>query len=1021
MLGFLRKMFGSAHDRLLTKYRKIVQEVNRWDQQLMALTDDQLRAKTNDFRQRYQKGESLDQLLPEAYAVVKNVCRRLNGTEVHVSGYNQKWDMVPYDVQMIGAIAMHYGAIAEMQTGEGKTVTAVMPLYLNALSGKPVHLVTINDYLAQRDCEWVGTILRWLGLTTGSLTNSVPIEGRKQIYACDVVYGTSSEFGFDYLRDNSMAMSKYDQVQRGYYFAIIDEVDSILVDEARTPLIISGPVPDSRQMYDELKEGVAELVRRQRDLCNRFATDARKVLEQIANPDVKKDKKLELEQEAYRKLWLVGKGTPQNKILKRAKENPDIRAAIDKWDLYYHAEQNKEERLKALAELYMIVDEKSNEYELTDKGIGAWQTYTGGVGSPEDFIMMDISHEYIKIDENHELDDEAKMARKLAIREEDSKRKERSHNLRQLLRAHLLMEKDVDYIVHENKIIIIDENTGRPQPGRRFSDGLHQAIEAKEGVEIQKETQTYATITLQNFFRMYEKLSGMTGTASTEAQEFKEIYKLDVLEIPSHRPCCRHDYNDEIYMTEREKYNAILKEVRTAHEQGRPVLIGTESVEVSEKLSRIFKQNHLEHTVLNAKQNEREAEIVAQAGKRGSITIATNMAGRGTDIKLESGVAALGGLHVVGTTRHQSRRIDRQLRGRSARQGDPGTSKFYISFEDSLLRLFASPRITGILQRFRPSEGEPISAGMLNKSIETAQKRVEQRNYMMRKHTLEYDDVMNKQRKEIYSFRNEVIQIDDIEPVAIEVIESVCKLGAERFMQNRSEEGAWDPEGYRQWLMHLFPVTFEPQEFDQDYLDVEQIEILAAEKVIQAFKDKLKRENLKVSAQLIATGEPPQPAHNAVRNLMIRKTDQMWQEHLLRMDHLRADVTLRAVGQRDPLTEFKHEAFALFDELSRNLRTEIARSIFRFEIIAPQQTLEQLLMSSGLRLERNRSLFDDLQKGAQESNDNPQKQHEEENGESEEHERSEPIAAEPRVGRNELCPCGSGKKYKKCCYQAEMV
>ncbi len=672
MFRFLKKIFGSAHDRLLNKYRKIVQDVNHWEQQFTSLTDDQLKAKTIEFRQRYQKGESLDQLLPEAYGVIKNVCRRLCGTEVHVSGYNQKWDMIPYDVQIISAIAMHYGAIAEMQTGEGKTLTAALPLYLNALSGKPVHLVTVNDYLAQRDCEWVGTILRWLGLTTGALTNNVPLEERKQIYACDVVYGTSSEFGFDYLRDNSMVMSAKDQVQRGYYFAIIDEVDSILIDEARTPLIISGPVPDSRQMYDQLKEGAAELVRRQRDLCNRWATEARKVLDlNLSESPIKKDKKQEeIEQEAYRKLWLVGKGTPQNKILKRAKENPDIRAAIDKWDLYYHGEQNKEEKIKALADLYIIIDEKSNEYELTDKGIGAWQAYTGGVGSTEDFIMMDISDEYIKIDENLELDEEAKIARKLAIREEDAKRKEKAHNLRQLLRAHLLMEKDVDYIIYENKIVIIDEHTGRAQPGRRFSDGLHQAIEAKEGLEIQKETQTYATITLQNFFRMYEKLSGMTGTASTEAQEFKEIYKLDVLEIPTHRPCLRTDYNDEIYMTEREKYHAILKEVKATHEQGRPILIGTESVEVSEKLSRIFKQNQLKHTVLNAKQNASEAEIVAEAGKRGAITIATNMAGRGTDIKLEPGVAEIGGLYVMGTTRHQSRRTDRQLRGRCARQGD---------------------------------------------------------------------------------------------------------------------------------------------------------------------------------------------------------------------------------------------------------------------------------------------------------------------------------------------------------------
>lgn len=1005
MMGFLKKIFGSAHDRLLHKYRKIVTEVNRWENQFSSLSDDELRGKTQEFRQRLEKGESIDNLLPEAYGVVKSVCRRLCGTEVHVSGYNQKWDMVPYDVQMIGAIAMHYGAIAEMQTGEGKTLTAVMPLYLNALTGKPVHLVTVNDYLAKRDCEWVGTILRWLGLTTGSLTNSVPIDSRKGIYECDVVYGTSSEFGFDYLRDNSMAMAKEDQVQRGYYFAIIDEVDSILIDEARTPLIISGPVPDSRQMYDELKDGVSELVRRQRDLCNRLASDARKMLDQIqANPSDKKDKKQdEAQQEAYRKLWLVGKGTPHNKILKRAKEDPDIRAAIDKWDLHFHAEQNKDERNNALAELNMIVDEKSNEYELTDKGISAWQTYTGGVGSPEDFIMMDISDEYIKIDENRDLDEEAKMAKKLAVREEDAKRKERSHNLRQLLRAHLLMEKDVDYIIHENKIVIIDENTGRPQPGRRFSDGLHQAIEAKEGVEIQKETQTYATITLQNFFRMYEKLSGMTGTASTEAQEFKEIYKLDVLEIPTHRPCNRKMHNDEIYMTEREKYNAILKEVREVHAQGRPLLIGTESVDVSEKLSRIFKQNGMEHTVLNAKQNDREAEIVAQAGKRGAITIATNMAGRGTDIKLEAGVADIGGLYVMGTTRHQSRRIDRQLSGRCARQGDPGTGKFYISFEDSLLRLFASPRITGILQKFRPPEGEPITARMLNKSIETAQKRVEQRNYMMRKHTLEYDDVMNKQRQEIYSFRNETLSTQNIESLASEVLESVCMLGAERFFQNHSEEGGWDPEGYRQWLMHLFPVTFDPKEFDQDYMDVEQIEAVASAKVVQAFKEKLKRENLKAPSQL---QEASNPVNNAVRNIIIRKLDQLWQEHLLRMDHLRSDVTLRAVGQRDPLTEFKHEAFALFDELGRNLRTEIARTLFLFEIVPPQQTLQQMLMSAGMRMETNRSLFDDLQQPAREIEAQPREEPEEE---------AVPVNAGPRVGRNDLCPCGSGKKYKKCC------
>lgn len=964
MFGFIKKIFGSAHDRLLNKYRKIVKEVNRWEQIFAPLSDEELRAKTIEFKSRLKKGETLDQILPEAYGVVKNACRRLSGTEIHVSGYDQRWDMVPYDVQVVGGIAMHHGAIAEMHTGEGKTLTAVMPLYLNALTGKPVHLVTVNDYLAQRDCDWVGSVLRWLGLTTGALTNAVPPHERKNVYASDVVYGTASEFGFDYLRDNSMAMSADQQVQRGYYFAIIDEVDSILIDEARTPLIISGPVPDSRQMYHELKEGVFELVRRQRDYCNRLATEAQKILSGLpSDPKAKRDKKQEeAEQEAYRKLWLVGKGTPQNKILKRAKENPDIRSSIDKWDLYYHGDQNKEEKAQALAELYMIVDEKGNEYELTDKGTNAWQTYTGGIGTAEDFVMMDLSDEYIKIDEDSTLDEESKMLRKLSAREEDMKRKERSHNLRQLLRAHLLMEKDVDYIIQDNKIVIIDENTGRAQPGRRFSDGLHQAIEAKEGVEIQKETQTYATITLQNFFRMYDKLSGMTGTAVTEAQEFKEIYKLDVLEIPTNRPCGRRDLNDEIYMTEREKYNAIVKEIREEHAKGRPILIGTETVEVSEKLSRILKQNNLEHTVLNAKQNEREAEIVAHAGKEGAVTISTNMAGRGTDIKLDAGVAALGGLYVIGTTRHQSRRIDRQLRGRSGRQGDPGTSKFYISFEDSLLRLFASPRVTGILQRFRPEEGEPISANMLDRSIQTAQKRIEQRNYMMRKHTLEYDDVMNKQRQEIYAFRNDILRNPEIESLAVEIIESVCDLGADRFLQDRSEEGKWDPEGYRQWLMHLFPVTFEKEDFDKDHIDVDDMVLFVSQKVVQAFKDKMLRENQKIGFEFgVIKDGAHSPLDFAIRGLMLRRTDQLWQEHLLGMDHLRSDVTLRAVGQRDPLTEFKHEAFKMFDELSIQLRSEIAKALFRFEMIARPNPIQEAL-SKGIRLETNRSLFSDLQK-----------------------------------------------------------
>lgn len=1012
MFAFLKKLFGSAQDRQVSKYKKLVEQVNKWDAKFQSLSDEELRAKTAEFKQRLSKGETVDQLLPEAYAVVKGVCRRLCGTEVHVSGYNQQWDMVPFDVQIVGAIALHNKTVAEMHTGEGKTLTAVMPLYLNALTGRPVHLVTVNDYLAERDMQWVGTILRWLGLKTGVLTNATPQEQRKAVYESDVVYGTASEFGFDYLRDNSMANSKRDQVQRGYYYAIIDEADSILIDEARTPLIISGPVPVSRQMYDELKQGVSELVRFQRDLCNRWATEARKVLEvpEGETRPAKKDKKQEeAEQDAYRKLWLVGKGTPHNKVLKRFKENPDIRADLDKLDLYFYAEQNKEEKAKALAELFIIIDEKGNEYELTDKGIHAWEDCTGGKGKTDDFVMLDISHEYMKIDQDHSLDEGGKVQQKLRVQEEDAKRKEKAHNLRQLLRAHLLMEKDVDYIVQEDKIIIIDENTGRPQPGRRFSDGLHQAIEAKENVSIQKETQTYATITLQNYFRMYEKIAGMTGTAITEANEFKQIYGLDVLQIPTNKPIQRKDFNDEIYMTEREKYNAILKEVRDVHATGRPLLIGTESVEISEKLSRILKLNKLEHAVLNAKQHDKEAEIVAQAGRRGAITIATNMAGRGTDIKLTSGMSDLGGLYVMATSRHQSRRIDRQLRGRCGRQGDPGSSKFFVSFEDSLLRLFASPRLTGILQKFRPPEGEPISASILNKSIETAQKRIEQRNYMIRKHTLEYDDVMNKQRQEIYAFRNEILSTDKPEEVAIDLLEAVCATQADKFFGSRSEEGGWDPEGYRQWLMAHFPVSFAEGCFDDELAEAHELEEKAAHKIVEAFKEKLARENAKVTLQPRPDGTmPPNPASEAVRNLMIRNIDRLWQEHLLTMDHLRTDVNLRSVAQRDPLMEFKHEAFALFDELGRHLRTEIGQGLFRFEIITREHpSIQQLL--AGLQMETKRSFFAEMEARQPE----PQQAEPDEN--TAEGEKLAPVTAQPRTGRNDVCPCGSGKKYKKCC------
>lgn len=950
MFNVLKKVLGTQQTRLVKKYFRYVKQINDFEKKYQALSDEELRAKTDEFKKRLADGESTDSLMCEAYAVVKNTCRRLSGKAINLSGVDRTWDMVPYDVQLVGGIAMHFGSIAEMQTGEGKTLTAALPLYLHALTGKPTHLVTVNDYLAKRDCEWISAIFKWHGLKAVSLTNDVPPHERHEVYQADIVYGTASEFGFDYLRDNSMATSKEMLTQRGHYFAIIDEVDSILIDEARTPLIISGPAAESKQMYDELKGPVAAMVKLQREECNKLATNAKKTLAKLGllEEDEEKPKLSKDEEEqatgAMKKLWLVSKGTPTNKTLRRIRENPDLRARLEDVETFYWGEQNKEERLAALSDLYIIIDERSSDFELTDKGVESWQ------GDADEFTMLDLGHGYAEIDNDDSLAEADKVKKKVALREEDSKRKEKAHNIRQLFRGHLLMERDVDYIIQEDKIVIIDENTGRPQPGRRFSDGLHQAIEAKEGVKIQGETQTYATITLQNYFRLYDRLAGMTGTAITEAQELKEIYKLDVLEIPTHKKCQRTDANDEIYMTEREKYNAILKEIMEVHEKGRPILIGTESVDVSEKLSRILKGAKLPHTVLNAKNHAKEAEIISRAGEKSAITVATNMAGRGTDIKLAEGVAALGGLHVIGTSRHQSRRIDRQLRGRSARQGDPGSTQFYISFEDSLMRLFASNKLTGVLQKFRPPEGEPISANILNKSIETAQKRVEQRNYTMRKHTLEYDDVMNKHRSEVYAFRNEILNCDNPIPLACEILEGfTCNL-SNRFLQSKAEAGGWDTKGYAEALMTHFPVTIDELEWNDETLTHEEIETKACEKIIAAFRSKVRGDASMIALMQKLSGKELNPLEvlsGIMRSMLVQCIDKRWQDHLLAIDHLRTEVSMRTVAQKDPLVEFKHEAFDLFEHFSHVVREEISHALFAFSIMLPdapeiQQAISQM-------------------------------------------------------------------------------
>ena len=1016
MINLLKKVIGTAQERQIARYKKLVRKVNEYDTEFQSLDDTALRAKTDEFKKRYQSGETLDDLLCEAYAVIKNVCRRLVGQEIAVSGYEQRWDMVPYDVQILGAIAMHKGCVSEMQTGEGKTLTAVMPLYLNALTEKPVHLVTVNDYLAKRDCQWVGSVLKWLGLTCGALTNDTPPHERSKIYACDVVYGTASEFGFDYLRDNSMSMRLEDQVQRGHFFAIVDEIDSILIDEARTPLIISGPVPQSKQLYHELKEGVEQIVQMQRQVTQKLASEAKRELE-ACGYELRGDgqtAKLSKEQEeglqrALEKFWVVSKGTPRNKVLKRVLEDPDLRSRLDQVDLLFYGDFNAKARAEALKELFITVDEKSSEYELTDLGIEAWAQRTPG-GSHEDFLMLDLGPLYAEIEQNDALSDEQKMEQKAKLQNADAERKERAHNLRQLLRAHLLMERDVDYIVHDDQVVIIDENTGRPQPGRRFSDGLHQAIEAKENVEIQKETQTYATITLQNYFRLYNKLGGMTGTALTEAGEFKEIYKIEVLAIPTHVPCKRDDSDDEIYMTEREKYQAILKEIRSVHEKGRPILIGTESVEVSEKLSRILKVNRLPHTVLNAKHHEKEAEIISQAGRRSAITIATNMAGRGTDIKLDQGVAELGGLHVIGTTRHQSRRIDRQLRGRCARQGDPGSSKFYVSFEDQLMRFFASPKLNLLIKKWRPPEGEAISAGILNRSIETAQKRIEQRNYTIRKYTIEYDDVINRQRQEIYRFRNEVLQsktaLEHFEHLLDNSLHSLCA----EYTQQKVSGGKWNAPGLVDRLLHLFPITIDEQELYQMGQKPEEVQSKLFEKLLKLVQqkfDSLKEKTLPLLQPTAPKEASEQIVHQALQNLLLQKLDQHWQEHLLNLDHLRSDVSLRSVGNKDPLMEFKQESFKLFERMIFTFNEEVLIQLFSLEVSPyrqPEHRLEEML--ENLNFQTEQSMLPEMEHTV--LGDAPSSEAE-----------KIPATTPPQVGRNDLCPCGSGKKYKKCCSKEE--
>jgi preprotein translocase subunit SecA len=982
MLGFvLKKIFGTKSARDVKKMRPLIARINELEEEYQKLSDEQLQAKTTEFKERLQNGETTDAIMCEAFATVKNACRRLMGQKIQVCDHELVWDMIPYDVQLMGAIALHHGNIAEMATGEGKTLVATMPLYLNALTGKNCQLVTVNDYLALRDSEWMGTIYRFLGLTVGCLQNMMSPTERRKTYGCDITYGTNSEFGFDYLRDMGMAVEPEHLVQRNHFYAIIDEVDSILIDEARTPLIISGPVAVSTHQFDQLKPSIADLFQKQNALCSRMVREAKTVLE---NPESSKED----QNEAVVKLVQVRMGMPRHKQLMHLLEDGAILKRVEKSEMFIRSDQNRGMLQDVQSDLYFSIDEKSHEADLTEKGRDAI--------SPDDteaFVLPDLITGLHEIDNDNQLSDQDKLKKKQEFQEAFAVKSERLHNLSQLLKAYCLFEKDVSYVVQDNKVMIVDEHTGRLMPGRRFSEGLHQALEAKEGVKIEKETQTLATITIQNYFRMYEKLAGMTGTAETEANEFHQIYKLDVIVIPTNRPCQRKDFNDCIYKTKREKFNAIADEVEECHKKGQPILLGTVSVEDSEILSRILKRRNIPHNVLNAKNHEEEAEIVARAGQRGSVTVATNMAGRGTDIKLGEGITELGGLHVMGSARHDSRRIDRQLRGRCARQGDPGTSRFYISLEDNLMRLFGSDRIVTIMEKFGLEEGEELQHPWLNKSIETAQRRVEQHHFAIRKRTLEYDDVMNKQREVIYGFRKEILMSDNPRKLLFEIVDQEIDQAIETAMIPVSGSSSpFNSEPMLIWLNGTFPLGFTEKDFgiaDESLLpDIDILKKNIMGKIEKAYATK---ESL----------EDPESLKWLERHIVLDAIDRLWQEHLHSMDHLRSSIGLRAYAQKDPLVEYKAEAFDMFSTLIQDINQEILNNMFRSA--TSLAAFEQIFSSMPQELIHDSiDQFGTPQENAEEREAQPEIQitfHRE----------------TPKVKPNDVCPCGSGKKYKKCC------
>src|ERR1017187_3069339 len=881
-VNLFRKIFPTKNDRDVKKIRPVVAQINEIEAGLQKLSDDELRAKTAAWKAELAQIEDdaelarkLDEILPEAFAVVKNVCRRLCGQDVIVREHPIRWEMVPFDVQLIGGYGLHHGHIAEMATGEGKTLVATMPIYLNALTGRGVHVVTVNDYLAARDSEWMGAIYRFLGLTVGVILHDQSPKVRREQYECDITYGTNSEFGFDYLRDNGMALGKEEQVQRGHYFAIVDEVDSILIDEARTPLIISGPaVHTFDEQYGQWKPTVEGLVRAQQQLCGRFLKEAEELLKKLQPTDGSNVKDAAaLENQTGLLLFRVKTGQPKSEALLKILENPANAGLMNRAELDLHKDQKKVDLYREKEELLFAIDEKGFEADLTEKG----RNFVSPK-DPEAFVLPELTTALHEIDAGPEPDARKRMEAKTKVQQDFETKAQKIHAISQLLKAYSLYQLDVEYVIRENKVIIVDQHTGRLMPGRRWSDGLHQAVEAKEGVAIERETQTLATITIQNYFRLYKKLAGMTGTAETEATEFENIYKLGVIVVPTNKPCVRKDENDVVYKTRREKYNAIIEDIVTRHRHGQPSLVGTVSVEASEVLSRMLGRQKVPHNVLNAKYHQREAEIIARAGQKGSVTIATNMAGRGTDIKLGEGVSEVGGLHVVGSERHEARRIGRQLRGRCARQGDPGSSRFYVSLEDDLMRLFGSGRIATIMEKLGMKEGEELEHPLLNRSIETAQRRVEEHNFSIRKRTLEYDDVMNKQREVLYGFRNDIIRGENPREAIFDIIEEVVEARVVEYCPEDKQADEWEIDALLRWSNQAFPIGLRPEHVDDKTRD----------EVLQAILDKVNR-----AYEAKAANENAESLKAIERLIVLNALDRLWQEHLYNMDQLRNGIGLQ--------------------------------------------------------------------------------------------------------------------------------